>query len=139
MEPNTITVQATIKSTSERVWDFWNLPEHITQWYFASPDWHAPRAQNDLRVGGKFTTHMAAKDGSFSFDFTGIYSTVKKFSLIEYGLADGRKIKVTFSALGDTVTVTETFDPDTENPRDMQRAGWQAILDNFKRYVESKV
>ena len=138
MEPTTITVQTTIKSTLEKVWTCWNEPEHITQWYHASDDWHAPRAENDLRVGGKFTTHMAAKDGSFSFDFSGDYSAVNKFNLIEYGLADGRKVKITFATSDDTVTVTETFDPETENSLELQRGGWQSILDNFKKYVESK-
>ena len=138
MEPTTITVQTTIKSTLEKVWTCWNEPEHITQWYRASDDWHAPRAENDLRVGGKFLTHMAAKDGSFSFDFIGQYSTVNKFSLIEYALVDGRKVSITFSTSADTVTVTETFDPETENSHELQRSGWQSILDNFKKYVEAK-
>lgn len=134
----TITVQTNIESTIETVWNCWNEPEHITQWYFASDDWHSPRAENDLQVGGKFTTHMAAKDGSFSFDFEGIFSAVKKFSLIEYSLGDGRKVKITFSASGDTVSLTETFDPEEENSHELQRSGWQSILNNFKKYVESK-
>jgi uncharacterized protein YndB with AHSA1/START domain len=133
-----ITVQTTINAPIAKVWDQFTQPEHITQWCQASPDWHAPYADNDPRTGGKFKTTMAAKDGSFSFDFEGVYSNVEEQKLIEYGLGDGRKVQITFEDLGSTTTLTETFDPETQNPIEMQRGGWQAILDSFKKHVEGK-
>lgn len=132
-----ITVRTTIKAAIEKVWDYWNAPEHITKWCYASDDWHAPKAENDLRVDGKFTTTMAAKDGSISFDFGGVYTKVDKFKAIEYAMADGRNVQILFSSEGDETTVTETFDPEATHPTEMQRGGWQAILDNFKKHVES--
>jgi uncharacterized protein YndB with AHSA1/START domain len=135
MEP--ITVEATINAPIEIVWQMWTLPEHITQWNFASPDWHCPAATNDLRTGGKFSATMAAKDGSFSFDFAGVYDKVIAHKLISYSLGDSRKVIITFAAEDDDqTTVTETFDPESENPIEMQRGGWQAIMNNFKVYVE---
>ncbi len=135
MEP--ITVQATINAPIEIVWQMWTLPEHITQWCFASDDWHCPAATNDPRTGGKFSTTMAAKDGSFGFDFGGVYDKVIDNKLIEYSLGDGRKVSITFTSnKDDQTTVTETFDPENENPIEMQRGGWQAIMDNFKKHVE---
>lgn len=135
----TITVEATVNAPIEKVWEFWTKPEHITQWAFASDDWHAPYADNDPRTGGKFKTTMAAMDGSFSFDFEGVYSKVIEGSYIEYALGDGREVKISFENLGDTTKVTETFDPETTNPIEMQRGGWQAILDNFKKYTEAGI
>ena len=132
-----ITVQATINAPVAKVWDYWTNPEHITQWTFASDDWHAPYADNDLRTGGKFKTTMAAKDGSFSFDFGGEYSQVDEHSALAYTMEDGRKVSILFESNGDTTTVTETFDPESTNPIEMQRGGWQAILDNFKKYTEA--
>lgn len=131
-----ITIEAIVKAPVEKVWAYWSEPRHITQWTFASSDWHAPYAENDLRTQGKFKTTMAAKDGSASFDFEGIYSNVQPNEVIEYGLADGRKVKIQFTTQGNDTKVTETFDPESENPVDMQRDGWQAILDNFKKYTE---
>ena len=133
----TITVSATINAGVEKVWEFWTNPEHITQWAFASDDWHAPYADNDARAGGKFKTTMAAKDGSFSFDFEGVYSNVKEYALIEYAMADGRTVKIEFSGDDNTTEVVEEFVPESQNPIEMQRGGWQAILDNFKKYVEA--
>jgi uncharacterized protein YndB with AHSA1/START domain len=133
----TITVETTINAPIEKVWEYWNEPEHITGWAFASDDWEAPAAENDLRVGSKFKTTMAAKDKSASFDFTGVYTAVKEYQLIEYDLDDGRHVKVEFTEVPGGVKVVETFDPENENPDEMQRSGWQAILDNFKKYVES--
>ena len=133
----TITVQATINAPVKKVWELWNGPEHITKWCQASDDWHAPYADNDLKVGSEFKTTMAAKDGSFSFDFGGVYTAVEPNSLIEYKMGDGRAVSVTFIPEGDTTEVTETFDPETINPIEMQRGGWQAILDNFKKYAEN--
>ncbi len=104
-------------------------------WAFASDDWEAPAAENDLCVGGKFKTTMAAKDKSKSFDFAGIYTTVTKYKLIEYDMTDGRHVKIVFTETPDGVKVTETFDPEQENTEELQRSGWQAILDNFKKYI----
>lgn len=131
-----ITVQAVINVPLETVWQFWCEPEHITQWAFASPDWEAPFAQNDVRVGGTFITTMSAKDKSASFDFTGTYTNVRVQELIEYVIADGRKVSITFTTTPTGVCITETFEPEQVNPEEMQRVGWQAILDNFKTHCE---
>lgn len=133
-----ITVSATVQQPAAKVWEYWNGPEHIQQWCAASDDWHAPAATNDLRVGGAFSTTMAAKDGSFSFDFGGVYDVVEPHSRIEYTLGDGRRVTIRFTEKNGQTEVEETFDPEGTNPEEMQRAGWQAILDNFKRYAESK-
>lgn len=133
---NPITVKVTVKAPIEKVWEYWNSPEHITQWAFASDDWEAPTAENDLRQGGKFKTVMAAKDGSTSFDLIGTYTVVKEHELIEYNMDDGRHVKIEFTEHGDEVTLVETFDPEQENTEKLQRNGWQAILDNFKKHVE---
>jgi len=132
-----ITVQSTINASIDKVWNFWTLPEHITKWSFASPDWHTPFAENDLKEGGKFKSTMAAKDGSMSFDFEGEYTLVKQNEAIEYVMADGRKVEITFKETPNGVQVIESFDPETQNPEEMQREGWQAILDNFKSYTEA--
>lgn len=132
-----ITVETTVNKPIAQVWEFWTNPEEIVQWCFASPDWHCPYAENDIQTGGKFKSTMAAKDGSFSFDFEGVYSNVEAEKLIEYSIADGRKVKITFESLGAQTKVVETFDPETQNPIEMQKGGWQAILDNFKAHAES--
>lgn len=136
-ERSSITIQTSVKAPIEKVWKYWSEPDHITRWATASEDWHAPYADNDLRKDGKFKTTMAAKDGSFSFDFEGIYTNVKQHKEIEYVMSDGRKAKIAFTADGNETKITETFDPEAENPVDMQRDGWQAILNNFKKYTES--
>jgi uncharacterized protein YndB with AHSA1/START domain len=133
-----ITVAATVKAPVEKVWSFWSAPEHITQWNNASDDWHTPFAETDLRKGGKFKSRMEAKDGSFGFDFGGVYDAVKPNELIEYTMDDGRRVKVTFTESGNETHVSETFEAEMENSPEMQRGGWQAILDNFKKYTESK-
>lgn len=132
-----LTVENVVNAEVEKVWNAWSSPEHIMQWCNASDDWHAPHAENDLSVGGKFTTTMAAKDGSFSFDFGGTYSVVKPHELIEYQMEDGRKVSVRFTKSGDGVKVVEKFEAESQNPLEMQQAGWQAILDNFKKYTEA--
>jgi len=132
-----ITVQSTVNAPVEKVWKYWSDPAHITQWCQASDDWHAPHAENDLRTGGKFSTTMAAKDGSFSFDFGGIYDNVEEHKLIEYTMGDGRKVSVVFTAKGDQTEVVETFDMENTHSEEMQRGGWQAILDNFRKYTEA--
>jgi len=133
----TITVQSTIKAPIEKVWKCWNGPEHITKWAAASDDWHTTRSENDLRVGGTFLSRMEAKDGSFGFDFGGVYDNVKTNELIEYTLGDGRKVIVHFTANGNETKVVETFEAESQNPIEMQKGGWQAILDNFKKYTEA--
>ncbi|MDB5227130.1 MAG: polyketide cyclase [Bacteroidota bacterium] len=132
-----VTVQTTINAPVEKVWKLWSDPQHITGWCNASDDWHAPYAENDLRNGGSFKTTMAAKDGSMQFDFGGIYSNVKEHELIEYAIGDGRKVRIEFSGDGDQTTVIETFETENTHPVEMQREGWQSILNNFKKYVES--
>lgn len=134
---STITVEALINAPVEKVWTCWTDPSHITRWCYASDDWHAPYAENDVKTNGKFKTTMAAKDGSMSFDFEGAYTNIQKNKLIEYVMSDGRKVKITFSENSGNTKVTETFDPENTHPLEMQRAGWQAILDNFKKYTES--
>lgn len=136
MQENAITIESVVNAPVSKVWEFWNNPEHITKWAFASDDWEAPHAENDLRVGGKFTTRMSAKDGSEGFDFTGKYSTVNEQDLIEYEMSDGRQVKIKFEETPQGTRITETFDPENENPLEMQKQGWQAILNNFKKYVE---
>jgi uncharacterized protein YndB with AHSA1/START domain len=131
-----VTVKATVNAPVEKVWEYWTEPKHITKWNNASDDWHTPIAENNLTVGGKFLTRMEAKDGSFGFDFGGIYDEVKLNELISYTMGDGRKVTITFKAQGNETEVIETFDAETSNPVEMQQAGWQAILDNFKKYAE---
>jgi uncharacterized protein YndB with AHSA1/START domain len=132
-----ITVEANIMVPVEKVWECWTLPEHITQWNNASDDWHTPFAENDLWVGGKFLFRMEAKDGSMGFDFWGIYDEVKEQQLIAYTMGDGRKATVTFSTAGDVTKIVESFEAENMNSIDLQRLGWQSILDNFKKYTES--
>jgi len=132
-----ITVETVVEAPIEKVWKTWTSPEDIIKWNNASDDWHTPKATNDLRVGGKFVATMAAKDGSASFDFEGAYTNIQKHKLIEYTMADGRKVKITFSEQGNETKVVETFDPENTNPVEMQRGGWQSILDNFKKYTEA--
>jgi len=132
-----ITVETTVNAPVQKVWDYWNKPEHITQWCSGSPDWHTPRAENDIRTGGKFSSRMEAKDGSMGFDFGGVYDEVRPNEYIEYTMGDGRKVKIYFSTEGNGTHVKESFDAESMNPVEMQQAGWQSILDNFKKYTES--
>ncbi len=136
MEKTLITVKVTVDAPVEKVWDYWTKPEHITRWSFASDDWHCPWAKNDLRKGGKFTSRMEAKDGSFGFDFGGEYTIVEPYNFIEYVMDDGREVKIKFEKDNNKTHVTETFEAETQNPVDMQKNGWQAILENFKKYAE---
>jgi uncharacterized protein YndB with AHSA1/START domain len=132
-----ITIETTVQAPVERVWETWTEPQHITQWNNASDDWHVPIAENDLRVEGKFLTRMEAKDGSFGFDFSGVYDEVKTNELISYTLGDGRKVSIAFISQGNETKIIETFEAEKTNPIEMQKAGWQAILDNYKKYTES--
>ena len=132
-----ITVETTVNAPVAKVWQYWNEPQHIMSWAFASPDWHAPKASNDLRVGGTFSTTMAAKDGSFSFDFGGVYTEVTDNKVIAYTLGDDRKVKVLFSEVGGKTHIVETFEAEDTHSVEMQQAGWQAILENFRKYAEN--
>jgi uncharacterized protein YndB with AHSA1/START domain len=132
-----ITVQSTINASIEKIWELWTAPEHVMKWNNASEDWHTPFAENDLKVGGKFKYTMASTDGTMRFDFEGVYTNVVNPSLIEYEMADGRKVKIVFEKDAEGIKVIESFDPETVNPEEMQKNGWQAILDNFKKYVEN--
>ena len=132
-----ITVESTINAPVEKVWEIWTKPEHITKWNNASDDWHTPRAENDLQVGGSFVSRMEAKDGSMGFDFGGVYDAVRKNEYIEYTIGDGRKVKVTFNGQGNKTKVVESFEAENINSLEMQQGGWQAILDSFKKYTES--
>lgn len=132
-----ITVQSRVEAPLASTWEVWTSPEHVVHWNHASDDWHCPHARNDLRPGGTFAYHMSARDGSVGFDFEGTYEEVVMHARIAYTMPDGRKVTVRFEADGDGITkVTETFDPEQVHAVEMQQAGWQAILDNFKRYVE---
>lgn len=133
-----IIVSNLVKKPLAHVWTCWTEPEHITQWNAASDDWHCPEASNDLRVGGKFCSVMAARDGSFSFDFEGVYNDVRSHERIAYTMSDGRTCEILFSAEDGGTRVVESFDAETENSVEMQRAGWQAILDRFKGYAEKQ-
>ena len=132
-----VRVEAVIDRKRDDVWMLWNAPEHITRWNFASDDWCCPRAENDLRVGGRLCNRMEAKDGSFGFDFEAIYDEVESESRLAYTMTDGRQAETRFEDLGDSTRVTTLFDAEASNPVDLQQAGWQAILNNFKKYVES--
>jgi uncharacterized protein YndB with AHSA1/START domain len=133
-----ITIKQSIHAPIDRVWQLWTEPEHIMAWNNASDDWHTPHATSDLRVGGRFVSTMAARDGSMSFDFEGQYTEVQAPTRLAYTIADGRAVQVDFEADGDVTYVTETFETENMNPEELQRAGWQAILDNFKRYAEGQ-
>jgi len=135
---SSITISTVIKEERSTIWKLWNEPDHITKWNFASDGWHCPSAENDLRVGGKLKSRMEAKDGSFGFDFEGTYDEIIENEKITYTIADGRQITTTFENLGDATKITTTFEAESENPIEMQRDGWQAILDNFKNYAEYK-
>jgi uncharacterized protein YndB with AHSA1/START domain len=131
-----VTVKTTVNVPVEKVWEYWTEPNHITKWNNASEDWHTPVAENDLRPGGSFLSRMEAKDGSFGFDFKGIYDEVKLFEFISYSLEDGRKVEISFEGKENETEIIETFDPDTSNSIELQQTGWQAIIDNFKKYAE---
>lgn len=135
-EKTVITIKATINAPVEKVWALWNDPRHIVNWNSASDDWHTPRATNDLREGGKLIARMEARDGNAGFDFEGVYDVVKKHEQIAYTIGDGRKVNIVFERKEKITEVTESFEAEQMNPVDMQRDGWQSILNNFKKYVE---
>ena len=134
-----LTVETTVKVPVKKVWELWTNPKHIKNWYFASDDWHAPYADNNVCVNGLFKTTMSSKDNSMSFDFEGVYTIVEKHEAIHYSISgDGRNVIVLFLENGNTTTITESFESENENPLEMQKQGWQAILNNFKLYAEKQ-
>lgn len=132
----TITVTATVNAPLHQTWECWTMPEHIVHWNNASDDWHTPRAENNLVKGGRFLSRMESRDGSMGFDFGGTYDEVIEQRLIAYTMDDGRKVEVSFIGDGDSTVVEERFDPENIHSHELQQQGWQAILDNFKRYTE---
>ncbi len=131
-----ITIENVVNAPVKKVWDYWTKPEHITQWNNASDDWHTPWVKADFREGGNFVARMEAKDGSMGFDFGGVYDVLRTNEYIEYTIGDGRKVKVNFIVEGNATKVVESFEAETMNSIELQRGGWQAILDNFKEYTE---
>ena len=132
-----IVIETKINTSLEKAWNLWTEPAHIVKWNNASDDWHTPHAENDSRTGGKFLSRMEAKDGSMGFNFEGEYSNVVKYEIIDYQMADYRKVSVRFQNIDNQVIITESFEPELTNSFELQKAGWQSILDNFKKYVES--
>jgi uncharacterized protein YndB with AHSA1/START domain len=135
--PSPISIETLVHAPIEKVWEYWTEPQHIQQWNAASSDWHTPEATNDLRVGGEFHARMEAKDKSAGFDFWGTYTEAVPHKRIAYTMGDGRKVTVTFETTEDGVKIVETFETENTNSPEMQRSGWQAILDNFKHHVEN--
>ena len=135
---NSITVTATIHADIKKVWDYYTKPEHIVKWNFADPSWHCPSASNDMHPGGKYKARMEAKDGSFGFDFEAVYDEVVNEEKFVYTMTDGRQASIVFENVGNKTNMIVTFEAEMENPADMQKEGWQAILNNFKSYVEAK-
>jgi uncharacterized protein YndB with AHSA1/START domain len=133
-----ITVETVANAPLQQVWDAWNTPADIQQWNTAQDDWHTTRSTVDLREGGRFLARMEARDGSSAFDFEGTYTRVVPHRAIEYRMSDGREVQIEFAERADGVLVKETFDTENENPPEVQRQGWQAILNNFARHVETK-
>jgi uncharacterized protein YndB with AHSA1/START domain len=132
-----ISVQTEVNAPIDRVWKFWTNPDDIVKWNNASDDWYTPRAENDLREGGNFRYRMEARDGSMGFDFGGVYEKIKPKKQIEYTIGDGRKVRINFLNLKNKTEVIETFEVEDTNSIELQRNGWQSILDNFKKYAES--
>ena len=137
MSKTTITVNTIVNAPVEKVWKYWTEPDHIVHWNNASDDWHTPWVKADFREGGNFVARMEARDGSMGFDFGGTYNVLRTNEYIEYTIGDGRKVQVQFSDAGNKTKVVETFEAEDQNSIELQRGGWQAILDNFKKYTES--
>ncbi len=136
MKNSKITVQATVEANAKKVWNYYNSPNHITNWNFADPSWHCPKVENDMKIGGTYKARMEAKDGSFGFDFEAIYTDIKEGQEFTYEFG-GRTATVQFDDNGNKTEVIVSFDPETENSIEMQKGGWQAILNNFKNYTEN--
>lgn len=133
---NLIKVEATIEAPIELVWNYWTQPEHVMQWNYASKDWHCPKASSEFTIGGEFHYIMAAKDGSVEFDFCGTFTKIIDKTFIEIFLEDGRELNIQFESQGDVTKIIETFEPEQVNSLELQKQGWQAILNHFKAYVE---
>lgn len=133
-----ITVKTTVNAPVEKAWEYYTNPDHVTKWNQASDDWHSPKGTNDLRVGGSFVYRMEPKnDPSQGFDFGGVYEEVVIHEKMSYIMSDNRKVTIEFDGKDDKTEITVTFDPETENSPEFQKEGWQAILDNYKKAVES--
>ena len=132
-----ITIESTVNAPVEKVWESWTKPDHIVKWNYASDDWHSPWAKSDFREGGNFSARMEAKDGTMGFDFGGVFNVIKTNEYIETTLGDGRKVETSFIKQGNQTKVIETFEAENTHPAELQKNGWQAILDNFKKYTES--
>ncbi|PRX54250.1 SRPBCC family protein [Flagellimonas meridianipacifica] len=132
-----ITVETKVKGSIDKIWEFWTKAEHIVNWNFAIPEWHCPQAENNLEVGKSFRFRMEARDGSMGFDYEGTYTQIEPKTTIEYALGDERKVSIDFKKMGNAVSIVETFEVEDTNTLEQQQQGWQAILDNFKSYVES--
>lgn len=133
-----ITVETEIEVPIENVWECWTNPKHITNWNFANNEWYCPFAKNDLKPGGEFLWRMEAKDGSVGFDFTGTYEQIEDRKSISYKMTDGRKVEINFLSKHNIVKMTESFEAEGTHTDEQQRLGWQAILENFKIYVEAE-
>jgi uncharacterized protein YndB with AHSA1/START domain len=131
-----LTIESLVQAPVSKVWEYWTQPAHITQWSFAADTWCCPAASNDLRVGGTFSSRMEAKDGSMGFDFYGVYDMVEENKCIAYTLGDDRRVEVLFTSIGNDTKIVSSFEAEAENPLELQQGGWQAILDNFKKYTE---
>lgn len=134
-----ITIKANVNAPIEKIWEYWTGPEHIKQWNHASEDWHTTFAENDLKIGGRFLSRMEAKNGSFGFDFSGVYDEIVLYKKIDYTLDDDRKVMIDFESEGNKTYITMVFEAETENSIELQKSGWQAILDNFKFYTEENL
>ena len=133
-----ITIKIQIRQPVSKVWEYWTDAKHITRWNFATDSWHCPRAVNNLKEEGAFSWRMEAKDGSMGFDYSGVYEQVKKYEYITCRLDDGRRVKVSFTEHDSVTEITETFEPEDSNSIELQRNGWTAILNNFKKYAETE-
>ena len=133
-----ITIEVTVEAPVDKVWNYWTIPDDIIHWNSASDDWHTPKVANDLRVNGTFSFRMESKDGKMGFDFKGLYKQVIPNKLIQYKIDDGRLVTIEFETINNFTKITESFEAETEHPVEMQRIGWQLILNNFKKYVESR-
>jgi len=136
MAQEKMTIEVTVSADKQKVWNYYTQPEHITKWNFADPSWHCPSATNDLTVGGRYVARMEAKDGSFGFDFDAVYIEMKQGDHFSYEFG-GRLATVQFIENMGQTDVKVTFDPETDHSIEIQRSGWQAILNNFKNYTES--
>ena len=134
---NRITIETTINKPVVPVWNSWTDPKHVINWNFATDEWHCPKATSDFNEGGHFSYTMASKDGKMAFDLEGVFDMIQPMKRIEYTLSDGRKVSIIFEKISEQQTrVEQSFEPESINDPEMQRLGWQAILNNFKKFTE---